>query len=40
MFTYPDVMLICGKIEFDAGRQDVVLNPVILMEVLRIYKQL
>lgn len=34
MFTYPDVMLICGKIEFDAGRQDVVLNPVVIFEVL------
>lgn len=34
MFTYPDVMLICGKIEFEAGRQDVVLNPVVIFEVL------
>jgi len=34
MFTYPDVMLICGKIEFEARRQDVVLNPVVIFEVL------
>lgn len=34
IYTYPDIMLICGKIEFDAGRQDVVLNPVVIFEVL------
>lgn len=34
MFTYPDVMLICGKIEFDAERKDVVLNPVVIFKVL------
>ena len=34
MFTYPDVMLICGKIEFAPGRKDMVLNPVVIMEVL------
>ena len=34
LYTYPDVMLICGKIEFDAGRQDVVLNPLVIFEVL------
>jgi Uma2 family endonuclease len=34
MYTYPDVMLICGRIEFDAGCQDIVLNPVVILEVL------
>lgn len=34
MFTYPDVMLICGKIEFAPGRKDMVLNPVVIFEVL------
>lgn len=34
IYTYPDVMLICGKLEFDAGRQDVILNPVVIFEVL------
>lgn len=34
MYTYPDIMLICGKLEFDHGRQDVVLNPIVIIEVL------
>lgn len=34
IFTYTDVMLICGKIEFAPGRRDVVLNPVVIFEVL------
>lgn len=33
-YTYPDLMLICGKLEFDAGRQDVILNPTVIIEVL------
>jgi Uma2 family endonuclease len=34
MYAYPDVMLICGKLEFDAARKDVVLNPTTIFEVL------
>lgn len=34
IFTYPDVMLICGKTEFAPGRKDVVLNPIVIFEVL------
>lgn len=34
IITYPDVMVICGKIEFDRGRQDLVLNPIVLFEVM------
>ncbi len=34
VYTYPDVMVVCGKLEFDAGRTDVVLNPVVIIEVL------
>lgn len=33
-FTYPDAMVICGKTEFQAGRTDVVTNPVVIVEVL------
>lgn len=33
-YTYPDVMVICGKVEFVAGRTDTVTNPVLIVEVL------
>lgn len=32
--TYPDVMVICGKIEYEGKRRDVVTNPVVIIEVL------
>jgi Uma2 family endonuclease len=34
LLTYPDVMVICGPVELARGRQDVVTNPVLLVEVL------
>jgi len=34
MYTYPDVMIISGKPEFFNNRQDVVLNPRVIIEVL------
>lgn len=34
LFTYPDVMVVCGKIEFVLKRQDVLTNPVLIVEVL------
>ena len=34
LFTYPDAMLVCGKIQFVAERNDVVTNPVLIVEVL------
>ncbi len=34
LFTYPDVMVVCGKIEFILKRQDVLTNPVLIVEVL------
>lgn len=34
LYTYPDVSVICGTIQFDAGRQDTVTNPSVLIEVL------
>lgn len=33
-YVYPDAMVICGRPEFAAGRQDVVRNPVLIVEVL------
>ena len=34
LFTYPDVMVICGKPELYADRNDTVTNPVLIVEVL------
>lgn len=33
LYTYPDVMVVCGKIEFVTGRDDTVINPVVIVEV-------
>ena len=33
LYAYPDVMVVCGKIEFVPGRDDTVLNRIILVEV-------
>jgi len=34
MFTYPDVMVICGDPVLADNRRDIILNPVVLIEVL------
>lgn len=34
LITYPDAMLVCGKIEFAAERKDVITNPLLIVEVL------
>jgi Uma2 family endonuclease len=34
LLTYPDVMVICGPAELAHGREDVVTNPILLVEVL------
>jgi Uma2 family endonuclease len=34
LYTYPDVMVICGKIELSKDRPDTVTNPSVLVEVL------
>lgn len=34
LFTYPDLSVICGSIRFHEGRQDTVMNPTVLIEVL------
>jgi Uma2 family endonuclease len=34
LYTYPDVMVICGEAQYADNRQDTVLNPGIIIEVL------
>jgi Uma2 family endonuclease len=34
LFTYPDVVVVCGKPRFDDSAQDTVLNPTLVVEVL------
>jgi Uma2 family endonuclease len=34
LFTYPDVMVICGKPQLYENRRDVITNPIIILEVL------
>jgi len=34
LYTYPDAMLVCGRPEFAPGRNDTVINPNLLVEVL------
>jgi Uma2 family endonuclease len=33
LYTYPDVMVVCGKIEFAPKRDDTVMNPFVIVEV-------
>jgi len=34
LYTYPDVMVICGKVELAKKRKDTVINPLLIVEVL------
>jgi Uma2 family endonuclease len=34
LFTYPDVSVICDPLKFDAGTDDTVVNPALIIEVL------
>jgi Uma2 family endonuclease len=34
LYTYPDVLVICGGVQFADDQKDTVLNPVVLIEVL------
>ena len=34
LYTYPDVTVVCGKLEFDEKRKDNLLNPTVIFEVL------
>lgn len=33
-YVYPDVMVVCGKIEYVEGREDTLTNPLVIVEVL------
>jgi len=34
LYTYPDVMVVCGQLEFVEGRTDTITNPTVIVEVL------
>lgn len=34
LFTYPDVVAVCGEARFDDGERDTLLNPTLIVEVL------
>lgn len=34
LFTYPDLMIVCDKLEFYPNRNDTITNPLIIIEVL------
>jgi len=34
LYTYPDVMVVCGRPEFAVGRTDTITNPIVIVEVL------
>jgi len=34
LYTYPDVMVVCGEPQFADDQEDTVLNPVLIVEVL------
>jgi Uma2 family endonuclease len=33
-YTYPDLTIVCGESQFDEGRRDTLLNPVVIIEIL------
>lgn len=34
LYTYPDIVVVCGEARFDDGQMDTLLNPMVLIEVL------
>lgn len=34
LYTYPDVVVVCGDLQFDDDQQDTLLNPLLIIEVL------
>jgi Uma2 family endonuclease len=34
LYTYPDIVIVCGQPEFETGQPDVLINPRIIIEVL------
>jgi Uma2 family endonuclease len=34
LYTYPDVVVVCGELQFDDDHQDTLLNPTLIVDVL------
>jgi Uma2 family endonuclease len=34
LYTYPDIVIVCGKLEFDPDDRDTLLNPQVIIEIL------
>ena len=34
IYTYPDIMVVHGELQFQAGRKDTITNPIVIIEVL------
>jgi Uma2 family endonuclease len=34
LYTYPDMTIVCGKVEYAKGRKDTITNPTLIVEVL------
>ena len=34
LYTYPDVVIVCGKAEYDSIDRDALINPVVIIEIL------
>lgn len=34
LYTYPDIMVVCGSLAFAKGRTDTITNPIVIIEVL------
>lgn len=34
IYTYPDISVVCGTRQFEEGRRDTLLNPILLVEIL------
>lgn len=34
LYTYPDVVIVCGQPQFEDEHQDTILNPIVIMEIL------
>jgi Uma2 family endonuclease len=39
LYTYPDVMIVAGKLEFALGRKDTITNPIAIVETLSVSTQ-
>ena len=39
LFSYPDVVIVCGEMKFFDERQDVLLNPMVIIEVASPYTE-